>query len=980
MKTTRLIACLVLGTLVPSAVHAQEAEVDAEGAEEAPPIEAAGDTPTSPPGTPAAAPTEGAAADTEDPLTRSPSRGKGAIVGVVVDAQTAEGVFDAQVAVVGRKEVATADIDGRFRLELPPGTYSLRVFYELYSARRVQNIVVAAGGIERVDVALAADEGAVETVEIEATPDRSSREAQLVLRRNAPRMGDALSAQEIARTPDKNAADAAKRIVGATIVSDRYLFVRGLGDRYTNAQLNGATLPSPEPDRQAVPLDLFPAVALSDLTVTKTFTPDIPGDFAGGSLSITTREPPRELLAQATFSLGVNTRSTFRDRLTYGGSSLDWLGIDSGTRALPDDIPDYKVVKLGPKPDGTTISRDELTAYGRSLNAYMSTRTTTTLPNGSGNIVVGNSHDLGEGRLGYLVALTYARRFPARDGEIIRTYAPDAQNPGALRRLNDYTAETGTDEVSWGALGTLRYEPIPGDTLTLTGLHSRSSQDQAREISGFNEERAANIRDTRLRFVSRGLFFGNLAGDHTFRSLDRARLQWNVSLSRASSDEPDTRETVYVEDATTGIYSFDRGTLSGAHFFGEQNDSAYGGGFDWTQPLGASDEAPKLKAGALLSRRSRDFEGRRFRYVPRSGVAPETFRLPPDQLFTSDNIGTALELEEYTRQDDSYDASQALVAGYLMTDVKPFSRLRLIAGVRVERSTLTLESFDPFAAELTKTTTEANDLDLMPSVSAVVKTSDRSNLRLALSRTVARPELRELSPFAYTDYFGAREVLGNPELVRTRILNADVRFEVFPGSTEVLAATFFYKRFEDPIEQIVIPSNRGIITYQNADGAMNLGGELEAQKGLGFAHTSLANVSLLANLTAVWSRVELAPGGIQTNTERPLAGQSPLVVNLGLDYANEERGTRARVLYNVFGRRIAQVGASGLPDVYEQPFHKVDLTAAQRLGKHLDLKLSVENLLDWPLQRTQGEEPTDESIVSEYRVGTTVSLGVTGTY
>jgi TonB-dependent receptor len=973
MKTTRLIACFVLGILTPGTILAQESDPELEGAEEAPPIEAG------PRAEPAPA-TEPPADETDDLFTRAPARGKGAIAGLVSDDKTGEGVFDAQIAVVGRKEVVTADVDGRFRLELPPGTYALRVYYELYSARRVQNVTVTAGGLARVDVSLAADEGAVETVEIEAAPDRSSRAAQLVLRRNAPRMGDALSAQEIARTPDKNAAEAAKRIVGATIVSDRYLFVRGLGDRYTNAQLNGAPLPSPEPDRQAVPLDLFPAVALADLTVAKTFTPDIPGDFAGGSLSITTREPPRELLAQVTLSIGVNTRSTFRDRLTYPGSSLDWLGIDAGTRALPSDIPDYKVVKLGPKPDGSTVTRDELTAYGRSMNAYMSTRTTTTLPNGSGNMVVGNSHDVGGGRVGYLAALTYGRRFPARDGEIIRTYAPDSEKPGALRRLNDYSAETGTDSVSWGALGTLRYERSSHHALTLTGLHSRSSEDQAREISGFNEERAANIRDTRLRFVSRALTFGNLAGDHTFPSLGKARLQWNLSLSRASSDEPDTRETVYVEDATSGVYSFDRGTLSGAHFFGEQSDSAYGGGVDWTQPLAPGDSAPKLKLGALLSRRSRDFEGRRFRYVPRSGVAPETFRLPPDQLFTDENIGTALELEEYTRQDDSYDASQGLVAGYLMTDVAPTRGLRVVAGVRVEKSALTLSSYDPFAAELTETTTEKDDLDLMPSLSLVVKTSETTNLRFAVSRTVARPELRELSPFAYTDYFGAREVLGNPELSRTRILNGDVRFEVFPGSSEVLAASLFYKRFEDPIEQIIIPSNRGIITYQNAEGATNLGLELEAQKGLGFIHASLRDLSLLANLTGVWSRVELAPGGIQTNAERPLAGQSPLVVNLGLDYANDERGTRARVLYNVFGSRIAQVGASGLPDVYEQPFHKVDLTAAQRLNKHLDLKLSVENLLDWPVLRTQGEDSTDEAIVSEYRVGTTVSLGITGSY
>ncbi len=920
------------------------------------------------------------AAGDDDLQTRPPEKGRGALVGVVSDGKTAEGIFEAQVAVVGRKEVATADIDGRFRLDLPPGVYELRVYYELYRAERVKNVTVSAGRIQALNVALQPDESSQDEAVIEAAPDRASAQAQLVIRRNAAHVGDALSAQEIAKTPDKNAAEAAKRIVGASIVGDRYVYVRGLGERYTNAQLDGAPLPSPEPDRQAVPLDLFPSVVLSDLTVIKTFTPDIPGDFAGGSLLIGTREPPEDLLFQASLSAGFNSASTFQQRLTYQGSSLDWLGIDAGARALPDSIPDYKVVKLGPKPDGTTITRDELTQYGRDINAYMSTRETLNLPNGSGSLVVGRSHDLGgERKLGYLAALTYSRRFPARDGEIIRTYTEDVDNPGGLKLLNDYKAETGSDVVTWGGLAKLRYAFSRNHALSLTGLTSRASENQARVISGFNEERGANIEDTRLRFVSRSLWFGKLAGEHTFSSLDRARLDWHLSLSNATSYEPDTRETVYVEDTTSGTYSFDRGTLSGSHFFADQDDKAYGGGFDFSQPLSSSTPT-KMKVGALANVRKRTFEARRFRFTPRPGVDPSVFRLSPDELFTYENIGTVFELEEYTRQDDAYDAEQSLVAGYVMTDISFLPWLRVIAGARMESSSQTLDSFDPFAAEVTQTHTEIDNLDLMPSLSVIFKTSDSSNLRFAVSRTVARPELRELSPFAYTDYFGAREILGNPDLDRTRIVNADVRYEIFPSPGEVLAASLFYKRFDAPIEQIIIASNQGIITYANADSARNLGAELEAQKSLGFLHSSLTPLSLLANLTLVSSEVTLAEGGIQTNAKRPLAGQSPFVVNAGLDYVNDQSGTRARVLYNVFGRRIAQVGQSGLPDVYEQPQHKLDLTVAQKVGAHLDLKLSVENLLDSPVQQTQGEEANDGSIVLEYHTGTTLSVGASYTY
>ncbi|MDC3981919.1 TonB-dependent receptor [Polyangium jinanense] len=925
----------------------------------------------------------------EEPSRPAPA-GKGVIWGVVTDAKTKEPVIDAQVSVVGTNKKAIADFDGRYRLELAPGTYELRVFYQLYKAQRVQNVRVTAGTVEKVDVTLSTEESKQEiVVEIEADPDRASAAAQTLLRKNAAHTGDAVSAQEIARTPDRNAADAARRVVGASVVGQRYVYVRGLGDRYTNALLNGVPLPSPEPDRQAVPFDLFPTTVLSDLTIVKTFTPDMPGDFTGGSVRVSTRELPEKFTISGTFYLGANSETTFRSRLTYAGGGTDFLGIDDGTRALPPGIPtDYKVGKGDVKPDGSLVTQREADEFGRMLNRPMTTSRTTALPNMSGNFTIGNTHRFGdEHEFGYMAALTYGRRFQVRSGEILRTFTIDTNISNELDLQNDYRVETGLDVVSWGGFAGLTYRYAKDHKVSLIGLHSRSSENEAREIAGRAEEGGPGrtAYDTRLRFVSRSLTFGQLAGEHKIRKANDATLEWNLTASAATSDEPDTRENVYLAD--DGRKAWQSTTLSGMHFYASQAETALGGAVHYTQPIRKGDSPTRVKVGGLVQVRSRAFDARRFRYIPTPETTEEAaaLSLPPDQLFTNEYIGSSLSLTEYTRTTDSYDATQRMFSGYFMADTSIRPWMRVVLGARVEASSQRLDTIDP--SKLVPQHVELSTADLLPSLGLVFKTNERSNLRASVTRTVARPQLRELAPFSFTDYFGARENQGNPDLDRTTIVNADLRFEFFPTLAEVAAISVFYKDFTKPIEQIIMPSSRGIVSYRNAKGAQNAGIELELRKNLAFVSPILADLGVLANLTLVHSRVSLEEGeGVQTSNVRPLAGQSPYVVNAGLDYASDKRGTRVRVLYNVYGRRIAQVGMDGLPDVYEQPRHLLDVTVAQRVGKYVDLKLSAENLLLAPVVFTQGPSqenvahediPNLTNVVQQFQPGATFTLSAT---
>ncbi|MCC6899685.1 MAG: TonB-dependent receptor [Polyangiaceae bacterium] len=912
---------------------------------------------------------------------RPPPKGKGVIWGVLTDTKLKEPLPEATVTVVGTKVKAITDLDGRFRLELPPGTYAIRFFYELHKAERVQGIVVTAGQLVKVDAQLVPDEKAVDVVEVETEADRASMEGLNLTRKRAAATGDAVGRVEIAKTPDRNAAEAARRVVGANIVDGRFVYVRGLGERYTNALLNGVPLPSPEPDRQAVPLDLFPSLVLEDLTIVKTFTPDTPGDFTGGSVRINTREMPSKLLLSASLGLGFNTRTTFQERLSYQGSSTDWLGFDGGARKLPSSIPDHKIGPNVPRPDGSVPTQAELTGWGRDMNAFMSTEGATSLPNYNLSLVGGDSFDLGEKRrLGTLVALTYGRKFLRRSGEEIRTFGLDGN--GELQQKNDIEGETGFDQIGWGAFAGVSYEFNPKHRIGLVGFHSQAGDKEARVFEGFHEERSAIIRETRLRYVSRALTFGQLRGEHELSELDDAKLDWSLFASRAGRDEPDTRGTIYTYDSGLDAYTFEDDALSGSHFFAEQKEKTYGGALDFTQPLLQGDAPASLKLGTLMSFRDREFDARRFRYRQVPGADPNLLLLPPDQLFTDGNIGTALALQEDTRANDSYTADLNVYAVYLMSDTSLSKRLRFVAGQRLEVARQGIESVDPFAPNVGKVSTRLDTTDLLPSASLIFKATDSANLRASVTRTIARPQLRELAPFSFTDYFGGTNVEGNPELDRTLITNGDLRFEYFPTASEVLAFSTFYKHFDGAIEQVLQAQGAvaGIATFDNADSASLIGVELEGRKGLGFLSQSLKDVSLIANLTLARSRVSLDPekATFVTNPDRPLSNQAPWVVNAMLDYGSQDLGLKARLLYNISGRNIVTVGTNGLPDVYEQPRHSMDAVVAKDLGKHVELKLSATNILNAAHVRTQGETDDGDNVVRKYQDGSTFSLS--GTY
>ncbi|WP_386979348.1 TonB-dependent receptor [Archangium violaceum] len=878
---------------------------------------------------------EGATADDEMMAeSATPPPGFTGVYGQITDAQTKEALIEATVKVVtgGQKSVLT-DIDGNYQLALPPGKYDLRVFYDVYEGRRITGVIVEQGKATKLDVQLSADAGAVQEVVVEARADRRAEGALLQERKKAAAVSDSISSQEIARTPDSSASDAVKRVVSVTVVDGRFMLLRGLGGRYSVTLLNGALLPSPEPDEPSVPLDLFPTSLLANLNVVKSYTSDLPGTFGGGTLLIETNTYPSKFEFKPRITFSGDSVSTFQQRNTHPGSFLEALSFAGPDRHLPAGLPQNE--RMGSSA-GTW----------QSFPNIWSSRQSTALPNLGLGASMGDTLRFGNSRLGYLATVNYGHKESVRVSEFARADMP----VGQLQAQDATHAVQGTEGATLSALASVGYQFDRDNELTFFSLYTRGTDSNTFTSRGVNNGRSETFESTRLQFVSRALSFNQVRGFHRLNTLADAELDWQGNFSRVDRDEPDTRDTLYSDDlgSPTGKFAFPNQPNSGERFFGTLGETSTGGSASLTVPL--SDL--RLKAGGLAQVSFRDFEARRFRYQLTD--TPVDTALPPEELFASSNLGSGIRMRETTRGDDAYDAYLGVFAGFVTADYKPVEPLRLVGGVRVEQSLQQLTAHSPFDTSPTAST-HASYLDVLPAFNAVYALRPDMNLRAGYSYTLARPTFRELAPFIFFDFVRRRNVSGNPNLLETRIHNLDTRLEWFVGENEVLAASVFYKNFQSPIERILRYS--GDMGFENADGANSFGAELEARASLGRISPVLSHFRAAANLTLIQSNIVLTDPeklGAQTNSRRPMQGQSPYVINLNLGYDRPESGTEVALLYNVYGPRISEVGLNPLPDVYEQPFHRVDLSVSQKLGNGLQLKLTGSNLLDSAVVLDQG--------------------------
>ena len=884
----------------------------------------------------------------------------GRIVGRVLDAGTGAGIVGAQVQVVGTTLGAVAGVDGRFAvLNVPAGTVTLQARRIGFQPKAVTGLQLAAGEAVEQDISLAAATVELEAVRVTAAAERGTTSEALDRQRTANNVVNSITSEQIAKSPDSDASQAVGRVSGVTVQEGRFVFVRGLGERYTTTSLNGARLPSPEPERRIVPLDLFPTALLQSVTTSKTFTPDRAGDVSGAQVDLRTREFPAKRQVQYSGSLGYNAAATGQDVFTAPRVGREWLGFGGSERALP--APARAAADLDPAPAQPEVNQ----IVGAFRNAW-SPRTSTGTPNGSLGVSVGGNDPVFGRRIGYVGSLSYSYTQEVRDGEV-RAYA---EPTGGTREVDRFEGTTGRNSVLWGGLLNVSSLFGAASRISLNNTYNRTADDEARREVGFSENLGQQLFVDRLRFVERTVRSNQLTGEHQLG--ERHRIDWSVTSSGVSRKEPDRSEFVRVAGAPNEAPFWLDASEAAVRTFGDLSESNLSTSGDYTLQLGAGGRQHSVKVGGLFRYTDRSAANRVYS-IQSSSLSLEDRRLDPEALFGGQftEPGDAAFRVVPLGQGGSYDAEEYVSAGYAMADYGISDRLRFVGGARVEYS-YTEVSAQPTVGRAVRTTPEYTDV--LPSAALNFKLTEQQNVRLSGSQTLSRPEYRELAEVQYRDVIGAENVLGNPDLKRTLIQNADLRWEWYPNAGEVLSLGAFYKRFDNPIERVFLAtSGTRIVTFLNAEGADNVGLELEARKNLGFLAEALSPFSVSSNVTVMRSEIRLSDTTRAVDENRAMVGQAPYVVNAGVTYAPGQSGRlSATLLYNRVGRRIVSASQFPLPVTYEQPRDVIDLSLRFPVLAGVSGRFDARNLANPAYNQTQG------TVTREYyRAGRVFQLGFT---
>lgn len=906
----------------------------------------------------------------------------GVVAGVVVDADEGEPLPGANVSIEGTTTGTTTDVNGRYRLAgIAPGTYDLHFSFVGFQRKTVTGIDVEQGETERVEVTLAASTAELDEVVVEATAARDTEAGLLKKRAKAAAVSNAISAKEIARAGAGTAADAMSKVTGASVVEGKYVNIRGLQGRYINTQLNGSPLPTPDPDGNSVPLDVFPSALIDNIITRKTFTPDRPGSFSGGTIDVTTKSFPDDLFLTASLS------SSFNSEVGIGGNVLRPT---SGLGAVPkvadsEDVPENIAQTFNDPAKRTAL--DDLT---RAFATTVTPRRDQVVGNRSADIAVGNQYQLfGERPLGVIASVSYDESFSGYDDGTTARYEQGGALSETLGAEADYTSQRGIEETLVGGLVGVNVQPAPQHEIGLRLLYSENEEKEARIERGFlpRDLSSGQRFETRVaRTTRRAVRSGKLRGTHRFgRGGDGIRIEWTSSLSNVTRDEPDHRffsNQFTPRDGDT-TYSISKSIYPvPVRYFRDLTERDASGDVSVEIPVGPV----TVTTGGRYRTKTREFRERRFEHI----ADEANFFGDPDAyvdeqaglLESGDAFGTYV--LDRTDSRNNYNADQDVWAGFLMTEgpVPGVPSLEVIGGARVERTDMSLRTVDE------RREGQFSQLDVLPSANLVWSLRQNMNLRLAYGRTIARPSFREFAPFESFRFIGDFLERGNENLQRTRVDNFDLRWEWFTGPGELLAASLYYKDFTDPIERTIDPqaADQGVVTYKNRESATVYGMELEARTRLGDLAPWLQHVQIGGNVTFAESQVTRTEAVLEAirayddspSQTRPLQGQSPYLLNLNAGYENPETGTSINVFFNRFGDRLRTVARNGV-DIYEEARSTLDVMASQRLLRGIEAKVSVKNILDSEEVVSQTFNGT-EYINDRRPLGRTASVGISYSY
>jgi len=878
------------------------------------------------------------------------------IKGKVIDEKTGETLPGAVVVLKGTTTGGNTDLDGAFSINnLAPGSYSIECKLISYNTKILTDIQVKAGEPTIISISMGSASTDLGVIEVTATVSKETNTNLLNLQKNNASLSDGISSESIKRSPDKSTSDVIKRVSGASIQDNKFVIIRGLSDRYNTAMVNGLPLPSTEPDRKAFSFDIFPSNMLDNMIIYKTASPDLPGDFAGGVIQINTKDIPEDNFISISAGAGYNTQSTFKEYKTYDGGKRDWLGMDDGKRAMPEGLPstDEYILQLS-----TISTRFEASKLFENDWA-IKTKNSSPLAQ-SYQLAFGYNDSLFKNDFGVVGAITY------NNSRKLQTIHRQDFNPD-LSQLFKYDDSVYKENILWGAMLNFAYKIGNNHKIAFKNMYSTNSEDAVIDRTGVNYENDQLNHATSMQYTSNTLLSNQLCGDHLISKM-KLKLKWGVAYNNTKRIVPDLRRMFYYKNLTPAGSESDSvftayvpfGVVSNSYagkFYSKLDENLRAAYLDLAIPFELFKQKQTLKIGGTEQYKNRSFDARVFGYAVNnvSTFDWNLLTLPQDSIFAEANIGpNGFKVGELKNPSNSYSASSNLTSGYILLDDNFGKKIRLVWGARVENYRQVLNSMSYGGSPIVIDTAY---FDVLPSFNFTYALTEKINIRAAGSRTVARPEFRELAPFTFYDFNTSAAVVGNPALVRTNITNADVRFEWYPGSGQLFSATGFYKQFQNPIEQIIdLSAGAGsrIYTYQNVIGATNYGFEAEVRFKLNLLDTlfhtkQFDHFTLFTNYTFIKSEVDLsnvATAVTEEEKHRPMQGQSPYIINAGIQYLNNNIGLGVSLLYNKIGRRIFLVGSNGYRNIYEAPRDLFDIQITKRFLKNGEVKFNINDIFN----------------------------------
>ena len=865
----------------------------------------------------------------------------GNIKGTVLDKQTKEPLTGATIQITGTAQGVVADIDGNYTLNVNDGTYTITVRYIGYKDILLNNIKVKAETL--LNFEMESDAQALGEVSVVAKKNLESERALQMERQKATLAIENLGAKEMSIKGISNVEEGVKKITGISIASAGQLIVRGLGDRYSTTTLNGLPIASPNPDNKLIPLDIFPASTVQNITVSKVYDASAFADYSGAHIDISTKENVGSDFLSISFNAGGKFNTLGKDfyRMDRNGSLFKTPSLDQ--KLIDMSLTDF----------------EEYARHNRLFNTSFQVSKKTALPEFGGNIGFGKRFTLGGNEVSVLGSIGVSNDLQTMDNASIRTLEATGNT------LNEFNYDSYSNELKIAALGNLGYSFRTSDHIGYTFFYARNAIDTYMRREGVDYEDHHLIGSNNVTHIY-SLQNHQVNGKHYFGK--QWDLNWSGSYSKTSSDEPDRRQVMFIrEDDQIKLFKLNRQETM--RYFGSLNEDEWVGDLTASYRFGDNN---KLQAGFTYKDKNRDYMGTRFYYNLNKLNPTITDIYDTDSFLNMENVENgSITIDRKKQPKDSYTAGNSIYAGYIATEYYPVAPLLVNLGVRYEISKQWVDYYtDGGKAERS----ELNKNDLFPSLNMKYQMNEKNSLRFAFSRTVTRPSFIEMAPFLYQESYGSAQIRGNADLQNGYNYNIDLRYELFEKNGDMLSITAYYKHLKAPIERVqTLSGGSAVHSFRNADNGMATGVEIEFRKEI------VKDLRFGVNSSYMYTNVKLPEGGAYTNSQRALQGASPYLANADLTYSpafSNDRQLSVALLYNLQGPRIHSVGISGLGDIKQQPVHTLNFTGSYRFNRRFAVKLQVNDLLNQDILFKQ-EVPTtgDKVEVERFRKGTGFEVG-----